>query len=174
MDVFECIKTKLDIREFSDRPVPNEVRLKVLEAARLTGSGVNRQHWRFVLVQRPERLKRLASDSTSGKWVAGASFAVIILTDPALEFHKIDAGRVLQDMQLAAWNFGVASRPFTGVKVEELREDFGIPDNLNPTVVLGFGYPTRKITGRKSRLPLSEIAFLESYGNPLVPEGLTA
>jgi hypothetical protein len=34
--------------------------------------------------------------------------------------------------------------------------------------VLGFGYPTRKIVGKKSRMPLSEIAFLEEYGKPLV------
>ena len=70
-------------------------------------------------------------------------------------------------MQLAAWNFGVASRPYTGVKADELRGDFGVPGDLSPTVVLGFGYPAKKLLGRKSRLPLGEIAFLETYGAPL-------
>jgi nitroreductase len=168
MDTYECIRTKLDVREFSSKPVPREVKQKILEAARLTGSGSNRQHWRFVLVQSPGGLKKLAKDSVSGSWVAGANFAVVILTDPTLNFNQIDAGRVLQDMQLAAWNFGVVSRPYTGMRMAELRADFGIPDSLNPTVVLGFGYPTRKIVGKKSRIPLSEIAFLEEYGKPLV------
>jgi nitroreductase len=167
MDAYQCIRTKLDVREFSSRPVPDDVKLKVLEAARLTGSGINSQHWRFVLVQQPERLKKLAEDSTSGRWVAGANFAVMVLTDPTQSFHAIDAGRALQDMQLAAWNYGVASAPFTGVKARELRRDFGIPENLNPTVILGFGYPKGDIAGRKSRLPLGEIAFSEAYGKPL-------
>jgi nitroreductase len=168
MDTYECIRTKLDVGEFSSKPVPGEVKQKVLEAARLTGSGINRQHWRFVLVQSQEGLKKLANDSISGPWVAGANFAVVILTDPTLNFHQIDAGRVLQDMQLAAWNFGVVSRPYTGVKTEEMRADFRIPESLSPTAVLGFGYPTRKIVGKKSRKPLGEIAFLEEYGKPLV------
>ena len=106
MDTFECITTKLELREFSTHEVPSEIRLKILEAARLTGTGLNTQHWRFILVENKDNLKRLADDSTSGRWVAGANFAVIILTNPRYNFHLIDAGRVLQNMQLAAWNDG--------------------------------------------------------------------
>jgi hypothetical protein len=38
MDTFECITTKLDVREFSAEDVPVEVRSNVLEAARLSGT----------------------------------------------------------------------------------------------------------------------------------------
>ena len=173
MDAFECIATKLDVRDYSQRKVPAEVKLKVLEAGRLTGSGVNRQHWRFILVQDPDPIKQLARDSTSGSWVAGANFAVIVLTDPKYGFHKIDAGRALQDMQLAAWNYGVVSCIYTGVNEETLRKDFGIPKELSPSVVVGFGYPARKLTGkRKNRKPLSEIAYLDKYGNSLDMQSL--
>lgn len=167
MDAFDCISTKMDVREFSSENVPKDVKLKVLEAGRLTGSGNNMQHWRFILVQEPETIAKLAADSTSGRWVGGANFAVIILTDPKLGFHKIDAGRALQDMQLAAWNFGVASRVYTGVDENRMRRDFRLPDALVPTAVLGFGYPKKKVIGRKNRMPLREVAFLEEFGNPL-------
>ena len=77
----------------------------------------------------------------------------------------IDAGRVAQDMQLAAWNYGVASGLFTGVKEQDLRNDFAIPAELNPTIIVGFGYPARKLSGRrKSRQPLQELVFYEKYG----------
>ncbi len=165
MDTFDCIATKLDIREFSNRKVPAEVKTKVLEAARLTGSGVNKQHWRFILVQDLETLRTLASDSTSGNWVKGANFAVIILTDPKLGFHLIDTGRAAQDMQLAAWNNGVGSGVYTGFKVDNMRRDFGIPNELSPTMVVGFGYPARKLAGRKNRRSLADLAFLNKFGN---------
>ncbi len=58
MDAFECIATKLEVREFASQSVPSEIRLKVLEAARLTGTGLNTQHWRFILVDTRENLKR--------------------------------------------------------------------------------------------------------------------
>ncbi|MFL6384994.1 MAG: nitroreductase family protein [Nitrososphaeraceae archaeon] len=169
MDTFECLTTKLEVREFSAQLVQSEVRLEVLEAARLTGTGLNTQHWRFILVENKDNLKKLAHDSTSGSWVAGANFAIIVLTNPKYNFHLIDAGRVIQNMQLTAWNQGVGSGLFTGIKEAELRNDFGIPQDLSPTVVVGFGYPARKLGGkRKNRLPLNELIYYEKYGNSKV------
>jgi nitroreductase len=165
MDTFECLTTKLEVREFSAQDVQSEARLKVLEAARLTGTGLNTQHWRFILVENKGNLEKLAQDSTSGSWVAGANFAIIVLTNPKYNFHLIDAGRVIQNMQLAAWNQGVGSGLFTGIKEAELRNDFGIPQDLSPTVIAGFGYPARKLGGkRKNRLPLNELIYYEKYG----------
>ncbi len=173
MEAFDCIATKLDVRRFSNRAVPAEVKLGVLEAGRLTGSGVNLQHWRFILVQDRRALRQLAADSTSGGWVENADFAVILLTNPQYGFHKLDAGRAVQDMQLAAWNEGVVSCIFTGIKKEALRRDFHIPGEFDISVIAGFGYPAGKITGRKKkRKPLGELAFQERYGNPLDPKSL--
>jgi nitroreductase len=168
MDTFECITTKLEVREFSEQNVSSDIRSKILEAARLTGTGMNTQHWRFILIEKKENLKRLADDSTSGSWVAGANFAIIVLTNPKYGFHLIDAGRVLQNMQLAAWNYKVGSGLFTGIKQEQLRNDFGISNELSPTVIAGFGYPTRKLVGkRKNRLSLHELVYYEKYGNSI-------
>jgi nitroreductase len=168
MDTFECITTKLEVREFSEQNVSSDIRSKILEAARLTGTGMNTQHWRFILIEKKENLKRLADDSTSGSWVAGANFAIIVLTNPKYGFHLIDAGRVLQNMQLAAWNYNVGSGLFTGIKQEQLRSDFGISNELSPTVIAGFGYPARKLVGkRKNRLSLHELVYYEKYGNPI-------
>jgi nitroreductase len=166
MDTFECITTKLEVREFSNQDVPSDIKSKVLEAARLTGSGLNTQHWRFILVNDKQNLKKLAEDSTSGSWVRDANFAVIVLTNPEYNFHLIDAGRVLQNMQLAAWNHEVGSGLFTGIREEKLRSDFGIPNELSPTVILGFGYPARNLTGKsKKRLPLDKLVYYEKYGS---------
>ena len=167
MDAFDCIATKLEVREYdTTKRVPPEIKLNVLEACRLTASGMNKQHWRYILVRDHHNIQQLAADSTTGKWVANCDFAIIVLTDPSLAFHAIDAGRVLQDMQLAAWNYGVGSRVFTGINTESLRRDFGIPQQLEPTVIAGFGYPARKITGRKkARKSLEELVSLEKYGN---------
>jgi nitroreductase len=167
MDATEAVKTKLDVRDFSERAVPQSVKLAVLEAARLTQSGVNSQHWRFILVQEPASIKRLAADSTSGSWVSKATFAVVICTDPKKSYHLIDAGRAAQDMMLTAWDHGVASGLYTGVKQAELRRDFGFPESLIATIVVGFGYPKRKLLGKKDRVPLTEVAYQEKYGNKL-------
>jgi len=175
MDTYDCIRTKLDVREFnSNKKVPAEVKLKILESARLTGSAMNSQHWRFILVQERERLKTLAEDSTTGNWVQGANFAVVVLTGEKHGFQLIDAGRAVQDMQLAAWNFGVVSCIFTGLNQTAIRRDFAIPQDLVASVVVGFGYPAKKITGKnKKRKLLGELAFIESYDKPFEEQQLS-
>ena len=61
IDAYECIITKLDIREYSVQNVPSEKRQKIREAARLTGTGLNTQHWKFILVEKKENLQKLSS-----------------------------------------------------------------------------------------------------------------
>ena len=141
------------------------MKLKILEAARLTGSAMNSQHWRFLLVQGHDRLKVLANDSTTGKWVQAANLAVMVLTEEKHSFQLIDVGRVVQDMQIAAWNYGVASCIFTGVDKAALQRDFAIPQNLNASAVVGFGYPAKKISGRKkNRKLIPELVSVDKFG----------
>ena len=168
MDTIECIATKFDVRQFSNDQISDETKKKILDAARFSGSGLNTQHWRFVLVEKKENLIKLAQDSTSGQWVSGASFAVIILTNPQYKFHALDAGRVVQNMQLAAWNLGIASGIFTGVNEDKIRKHFSVPDSLSLTVTLGFGIPAGKHNPRrKNRKPLHELVFSERFGNSM-------
>jgi nitroreductase len=169
MDATEAVKTKLDVREFGQKQVPTDVKLRVLEAGRLTQSGVNSQHWRFILVQDKDNLKKLANDSNTGRWVAGADFAIIVCTDPKKGYHLIDAGRAAQDMQLTAWDHGVTSCLYTGFKLTEMRRDFGIPEERTPSVVVGFGYPAKKLLGKKNRKALREVAYLEKFGRSMDP-----
>ena len=164
MDTQDAILTKLDVRDFARRRVEDGMKVKILEAARATGSSRNTQHWRFILVQEPKNLNTLADDSATGPWVRSADFAVIITIDPTVPGSVIDAGRVLQDMELAAWNLGIASGLYTGFKDADMRHDFGIPPELKPVAVLGFGYPVRRIRGRKERKPLEELVSLEVFG----------
>jgi len=167
MDIFDGIVTKLDVRQFASKKVTSEIKKNILEAARMTGTGLNTQHWRFVMVEQKDQLRKLAEDSTSGGWVAGADFAIIVMTNPNHRFHLIDAGRVVQNMQLAAWNLGVASGLFTGLKEEKLRSDFSIPPELNIALIAGFGYPVGELRlKKKNRIPIEELVHYGKYGNP--------
>ncbi|MDQ3084337.1 MAG: nitroreductase family protein [Thermoproteota archaeon] len=166
MNTLDCIATKLDIREFSKENISSSIISTILNSARYTGSGLNTQHWRFIVIKEKNNLKKLSEDSTSGQWIVGANFAIILLTDPSYGFHLLDAGRVIQNMQLSAWDNGVGSGLYTGIKDDKMRNDFKIPSNLNISAVLGFGFPKKSITGkRKNRKPLNELAYNEVFGN---------
>ncbi|MEM3670546.1 MAG: nitroreductase family protein [Thermoprotei archaeon] len=166
MDVLTAVKTRIESRSFADKKVPESVRRDILEAARMSQSGMNVQHWRFILVESPSGTRKLAELSTTGSWVAGADFAIIVLTDPKYPFHLLDAGRAITSMQLTAWGYGVGSGLYAGYNVESMKKEFAIPGELSIAAVLGFGYPDKEVSGKKSRLPLSQIAFRNMYGTP--------
>lgn len=169
MNTIDCIATKLDIREFKNENVSPNIITSILNSARYTGSGLNTQHWRFIIIQEKSNLKKLSEDSSSGQWISGANFAIIILTDPSYRFHLIDAGRVIQNMQLTAWENGVGSGIYTGIKEDKMRQDFKIPSNQNISAILGFGFPNKSITGkRKNRKPLTELVYNEVFGDSLI------
>jgi nitroreductase len=167
LGTYETVVSKLDIRQFKNLDVSNEIRQKILEAARQVGTGLNSQHLRFVLIDSKDMLQLLAEDSTSGGWVSGANFAIMILTNSDYGFKMLDAGRALQNMQLVAWSEGVGSGLFTGISEKKMRTDFNISVDLDIAVVVGFGYPSRKLTGmRKNRMSMNNILYHQRYGNP--------
>lgn len=170
MDVTEAIATRLELKEFAGDPVDAETKRRILDAGRLAPSGKNLQHWAFVLVDDDDGVVRLAESSTSGGWVRGADFAVVVLTDPSYPYHEIDAGRAVTHMQLEAWHRGVGSRIYTGYDESAMRDQLGYPDRLIPTLVAGFGHPPRPVetyVGRKDRLPLADVVHHGTYGGAL-------
>ena len=166
MNVAEAIETRIEIREYRDEAVDDDEKRAILDAGRLAPSGRNLQHWRFVLVDDEDRLPELGAASPTGSWIADADFAVAVCTDPARDFHGIDAGRAITHMQFAAWERGIGSAIYT-VDRPEVDELLAIPDEYDLALVAGFGYPTREIRGVKNRKPLEEVAFRGRFGEPI-------
>jgi nitroreductase len=170
MEVLDAIRTRLEVNEFDGRHVPEEVKREILDAARLAPSAMNRQRWRFVLLDSPESLKKLAEISTTGQWISRADFAIVVLIDSKDRFGMFDAGKAITHMQLAAWTKGVGSRNYTGYDETKVKELIGAPAEMAVAAVVGFGYPAKKIIGRKNRLPLEQVAFHERFGKSIDEE----
>ncbi len=52
---------------------------------------------------------------------------------------------------------------------EKLRNDFAIPNQLSPSVIIGFGYPASRLTGKKKkRLPIHELVYYEKYLDEII------
>lgn len=166
MDVFQAIRTLLAVRSYQDKPVPDAVVRRIVEAGRLTGSGMNQQPWHFIVVRDRETLRRLGSLASSGPYVAQASLAIVVVTDKS-RFAVSDASRAIQSMLLAAWGDGVGSNWVGFAGLEKVKAVLEIPAGLEVLAILPFGYPARAVgQGKKQRKALREVAHLERYGRP--------
>ena len=166
-EVFETVRTILAVREYQDKPLPEDVVRRIVEAAHLTASASNTQPWHFVLVRERERLRKLGSLVRTGPYIANAAAAVIVAYEKQSRTGLSDASRAIQSMLLAAWGDGVGSN-WTGFgSLENVRIEFRLPDTYEVLGVLPFGYPKRKVIGNKKRKPLDEVVSAERFGTPL-------
>jgi nitroreductase len=166
MDVFEAVRTVLAVRNYKETPVPPEVVRRIVEAGRLSGSGMNSQPWHFIVVDDRDTIRRLASIARTGPYIAQAPLAIVV----AIEKTKLapaDAARAIQSMMLTAWADGVGSNwvGFTGL--DDVKPLLGIPNDLEVLGIIPFGYPVQPGgKGKKNRKPLSEVAHRGRFGQP--------
>jgi len=143
MNVQDAIQTKRAVRQFKEKPLPQNVMQAILNAGRRAQSSKNSQPWHFIAITDKATLKAL---SECGDWaghLAGAALGVALLSsDPAEKFQTMfDLGQAAGYMQLAGWELGVGSCPASIYKPDQARELLGFPADLHLRIALSFGYP---------------------------------
>lgn len=170
MDVSEAIRTKRAVRQFSDKAVPKEDIMAVVNAGRRAQSSKNTQPWQFIAITDKETLKKLSTLGQYAGHLAGAGFAVAILTpDPNQQWSVMfDAGQAASYMQLEAWSRGLGSVPATIYEPDKAREVLGAPKEYFVNVIFSFGYPAEPDALTRSpkkggREPLEKVLHWEKW-----------
>ena len=143
MNVSEAIRTKRAVRQFQDKPLPDEVVHAILNAGRRSQSSKNNQPWQFIAIREKDLLKALSETGTYAGHLAGAALAVAILVpDPDERFQtQFDAGQAAAYMQLAAWELGVGSCLASIYEPEKAQKILGFPPGWQVRICISFGYP---------------------------------
>jgi nitroreductase len=134
VDPYLAIASKRDERHYTDTSVGDDVRQRILDAGRLSGSSKNRQRWEFVVVSGEAR-GRLAEAVHAPENVQTAALVVAVVG----EASGFDAGRCAQNMMLAAWGDGVVSCP-NGVRDADAAAAIC---GGEVRAIISFGYPAR-------------------------------
>jgi nitroreductase len=173
MEPYPLILSLRAVRHFTPQAVPDEVLDRILQAARWTGSAKNTQPWQFVVVRNRQTLQQLATYGRYASHLAGAALGIVLATPPG--YALFDAGRVAQNMMLAAWTDGVGSCIASFHAEAQARALLGIPEAFQAHTAISFGYPLpdapRTIEGQPyeavlasiGRRPLDEMVHWEQW-----------
>jgi nitroreductase len=164
LDTFLAIASKRDQRDYADREIPEDLVRRILDAGRIAGSAQNRQPWRFVVIEDASLRDQVAETVYVPGTVLGAKLVVALVVQGSPGF---DAGRVAQNMMLAAWNEGVISCPNGMPDRDRTAAALGLQEDEQVLNVLAFGYPARprnperrsaeEWIGRANRRPREEV-----------------
>ncbi len=168
---FSLIEKRRSIRKFKQIPVEGEKVNKLIEAALRPMSGRSRNPWRFIVVNQPDLIEKLASARPSGStFLKNAPLAIVILADPEkTDVWVEDAAIATTFLHLAATDLGLGScwiqvrrrdHDETTTAEEYIRSLLNIPANFKVESMLAVGYADEeKAPHPRESLQLEKITF---------------
>jgi nitroreductase len=171
----ELIKSLRSVRQFSEREVPDEVLLDILDTGRWTGSAKNTQPWDLIVVKSRPTLTELAKCGRYAGHLATAPLAIALVMRGDDASSLMDEGRLMQNLMLAAWAHGVGSciaSIYPAENEQRARELLGIPQDRHLRTMLSIGYPAGPQALRlpenapipRGRRPMAEVVSWERFG----------
>ena len=143
----DVIKNRCSTRLFGKEKVKQEVLDKILEAGRIAPTAKNVQPFKIYVIQSEEAIKAL-DKATPCRY--GSSCVLLVCGNKDKAFKKeefstfvMDCSIVATHMMLCATSLGVDNIWIEMFKSDVLKEEFDIPEYLEPVCLLPLGYKSK-------------------------------
>jgi nitroreductase len=179
--MIEQIKMRRSIRKYTDRPVEDEMLVKVLEAGILAPSGSNTQPWHYIVVKSEEMRRKLAEVSHNQKWMISAPINIVCVADlrsrikgdidlfidenssqEELKMIIRDTSISIEHIVLEASELGLGTCWVAWFTQEEIRPILKIPSDKYVVAVLTIGYAD-EVPEARPRKKIQEILHYENW-----------
>ena len=172
MDFEKIITERYSVRKFKSEKIPQNVIDKIIEAGHKAPTGCNYQPQRILVLNNDESILKLKNctkchfDAPSAMLIChNREESWVRKYDGALS-SSVDAVIVTTYMMLACQNEGVGTCWVMHFDPLAMRENFNIPDNLEPVALLVMGYPaddSKPLDLHNQFRPISEVVFYDKF-----------
>jgi nitroreductase len=170
-DVLRLLRSVRSVRDLRPDPIPEDDLVRILEVARWTGSGMNRQPWTFVVVRDRATLASIAAAAPNAGHVSEAASAVVLVMSAEMpEITTFDEGRVAERILVAATALGLSSALgwVMGDGRTAVAALLGVPEGHRVRTIVSLGLPTEagarpKAAPGTARRPLDEVVRWERF-----------
>jgi nitroreductase len=171
MSILKVIKERRSVRRYRPDPIPEEVLLRVLDAARFSPSGKNLQPWKFILVKEETLKQRLVEASFMQSFIAEAPVVVVACGFPDRCYSRmgnymkswpVDVAIAVEHMILQAQEEGLGTCWIGAFEEGEVKSILNIPNGVRVLALTPLGYPDENPVSR-GRKSLAEIVSYNSF-----------
>jgi nitroreductase len=175
----DLIISRQSDRKYSDKPVEKEKLDRIVEAGRMAPSACNAQPWKFIVVNDPDLVLKIA-EAASAKLIGMNSFVaqaqvilVIVREKPNMsskvgatiknkDYSLIDIGIATENICLQAKADGIGSCIIGWFDERQLRKLLGIPKSKRVELIITLGYSLSD-QREKRRKPSGETVSYNKY-----------
>ncbi len=171
METWEAIRSRRNVRQYTDQQIPRQDLERILEAGRRAPSAANWQPWHFVVVTEREQLIELARAWQGARHVANSAATVaLVAAEPEDERQRsllqFDFGQATAYMMLAATDLGIGSGHAAVADQAQARRALGFPDGYACVYLMALGYPADRPLrplARPNRRPFDEVVHWDRW-----------
>ena len=150
MNVYELIQKRRTIRRFEQKPVPDELLQRCVDAARIGPSGANLQPLEYIVVSEPEQCQQIfphtawagyLPDWSPGPEERPMAYIFILINREMRANAPVDVGIAAENITLVAFAEGVGSCIVGSLDDDALRKVLAVPQDCEISLMVGLGYP---------------------------------
>lgn len=172
MNFLTLAKQRCTTRGFTDNKIDKDDLDRILSAGRVAPTACNKQPQRIIVVRQPDNIRKVQKAYNT----FGSQCVLIVCQDKSAPLIRpfdnkcsgdLDIGIVCDHMMLAARELNIGSVMVGLFDPDIIREEFNIPDYIEPTALLILGYPAqgflRPDRHKTERKPVEETVMYETY-----------
>ncbi len=180
MEFMELLKKRQSTRDFDGTPVDRGLLDKCVEAARLSPSACNSQPWKFIIVDNPELVGKIAGCTYNtivrfNKFTDNAAAFAVVVMEPgniasrgssaftSLDYAMIDMGIAVENFCLMAAQEEIGTCILGWSSRDKIKKLLDIPENKNVGLLIAIGRSKSKKIRPKQRKDMSEICSYNKY-----------
>ncbi len=153
MTVYELIQKRRTIRRFEQKPVPEDLLERCVNAARIAPSGGNLQPLEYIVVSEPEQCQQVFPHTAWAgylpDWSPGPEERpmayIFILTNREVRANApMDVGIAAENITLVALAEGVGSCIVGSLDEDALHQVLAVPHHCDISLTVALGYPAEQ------------------------------
>lgn len=171
METWDAIRSRRNVRQYTNQLIARQDLERILEAGRRAPSSMNWQPWNLVVVTDREQLVELAKVWQGGGHVADSAATIaLVAAAPEDAMHRdwlqYDFGQATANMMLTATDLGIGSGHSAVLDQEQAQRVLGFPDGYFAVYLIALGYPADRPLRplvRPDRRPFDEVAHWDRW-----------
>lgn len=182
MEFSEVVQKRYSCRAFDEeKTLSRETIEEIIEAGRMAPSACNSQPWKFIVVDDPVLIEKVAKTTQSAllginKFTPDAKAFIVIVKDAKAFSEKVaqimkkrdyvpyDIGIASATMCYKATELGVGSCMLGWYDGEKVQDILQIPSNKSVEIIIALGYPKSDDIPQKRRKDKSLVLSYNTYG----------
>lgn len=169
MEINQKIKERHSVRKFKSNNIPDELIQEIIDTARWAPSGLNNQPWKFIIIRDIQIKEDIAAQTEYSKIIRNAPICIAIFYDKDEGYNYVKdiqaIGAAIQNILLAIYNLNLGGVWLGEIlnKRTEVERILKVPEHFELMAIVALGYPDEK-NPKRVRKPISELAYLDKYG----------